>query len=55
MICWICEEFGRCPYPVCYQGEQHEFRFEQETTTLRDGVSEAEDERRETGLPRDGA
>lgn len=21
MNCWICEEFDKCPYPVCYEQE----------------------------------
>lgn len=19
LICWVCKEFGGCPYPICYE------------------------------------
>jgi hypothetical protein len=31
MTCWICEEYGECPYPVCSEQEtiEHVKREEQ--------------------------
>lgn len=30
LVCWLCVEFGGCPYPVCYEQEEIQKRLEQE-------------------------